>query len=67
MDENVGANSEIGSCSIKLAAMAVQGGLENWWNIVWDNKVVGKIHLKGEWEALGSDPVSVSAAVSPGL
>ena len=33
MDENVRANTEIGCCSIKLAAMCVTGGLENWWPI----------------------------------
>ena len=47
--------------------MAVNGGLESWWNLSWDNKVVGKIHMKGEWMPCGSDPVSVSAAASPGL
>ena len=38
MDENIGSNAEIGSCSIRLAAMCVSGGLENWWPIAFKGK-----------------------------
>ena len=67
MDENVGANCEIGRCGIKLAAMCVNGGLEAWWDIGFGSARAGRIYLHGEWEAAGSDPVSVSAAAAPGL
>ena len=67
MDENVGANCEIGNCSIKLAAMCVEGGLENWWTIAHNGNVAGRIHLRGEWIAGGSDPVAFSASAMPGL
>ena len=66
MDENVGTNTEVGCCSIKLAAMCVQGGLESWWPIAFGSHGAGRIHLHGEWFASGSDPVSVSAAAMPG-
>ena len=66
MDENVGANCEVGRCSIKLAAMCVSGGLESWWPIAFGSQGAGRIHLHGEWLASGSDPVSVSAAAMPG-
>ena len=66
MDENVNANTEIGCCSIKLAAMCVSGGLESWWPIAYGSKQAGRIHLQGEWIPFGSDPVSVSAAAMPG-
>ena len=67
MDENVGANCEIGRCGIKLAAMCVNGGLEGWWEIGFGSARAGRIYLKGEWEPQGSDPVAVSAAAMPGL
>ena len=67
MDENVGANCEIGNCSIKMAAMCVEGGLESWWTIAHDGVVAGRIHLMGEWLASGSDPVAFSASAMPGL
>ena len=67
MDENVGSNTEIGRCSIKLAAMCVSGGLDSTWSLAFGNKRAGKIHIHGEWEPAGSDPVSVSASAMPGL
>ena len=65
MDENVGANCEIGRCNIKLSAMCVNGGLEAEWTIAFGNQKAGKIHLVGEWVPTGSDPVAVSAAQMP--
>ena len=66
MDENVNANTEIGTCSLKLAALCVNGGLENWWPISFGPKQAGRIHMIAEWFPAGSDPVSVSAAAMPG-
>ena len=66
MDENINANTEIGTCSIKLAAMCVSGGLESWWPVAFGSKQAGRIHLHGEWIPSGSDPVSVSASAMPG-
>ena len=66
MDENVNANTEIGTCSIKLAAVCVNGGLESWWPIAFGNKQAGRLHICAEWNPCGSDPVSVSAAAMPG-
>ena len=37
MDENISTNAEIGRCQIKLAAMCVNGGLENTWPIAFGN------------------------------
>ena len=67
MDENVGQNSEIGNCNIKLGAMCVEGGLENWWPIAFNGKMCGKIHLRGEWIAQGNDPVAFTSSQMPGL
>ena len=66
MDENVNANTEIGTCSIKTAALCVNGGLEAWWPISYGSKQAGRIHLQAEWLPCGSDPVSVSASAMPG-
>ena len=66
MDENVNANTEIGTCSIKLAAVCVNGGLESWWPIAFGSKQAGRLHVCAEWIPCGSDPVSVSAAAMPG-
>ena len=43
MDENVGTNCEVGRCSIKLAAMCVNGGLESTWNLGFGNQRAGRI------------------------
>ena len=61
MDENVGANCEIGCCSIKLAAMCTPGGLEDWWGIAFGNKKAGRIHLRGEWVNGSADPVAAQS------
>ena len=66
MDENVNANTEIGTCSIKLAALCVNGGLESWWPISYGSKQAGRLNLNADWIPAGSDPVSVSAAAMPG-
>ena len=67
MDENVASNTEIGNCKIRLAAMCVEGGLENWWQIAYRGKKAGRIHVHGEWIATGSDTVAFSASAKPGL
>ena len=67
MDENVASNTEIGNCKIRLSAMCVEGGLENWWPIAYNGKKAGRIHLHGEWIASGSDTMSFSASSKPGL
>ena len=66
-DENVTDVELIGETEIKLSAFCVSGGIDDWWQISYDGKKAGDIHLKGRWEPKGSDPVSVSAAAMPGL
>ena len=67
MDENEATNALIGSCTIKMSSMCVSGGLEAWFQLAHANKSAGRILLKGDWIAAGSDPVAVSAAAMPGL
>ena len=67
MDENVATNSVIGNCTIKMASMCVSGGLDEWLQLAHGSKSAGRIHLRGEWCPVGSDPIAFSASRMPGL
>jgi len=42
----------IGETKIKLSALCVNGGVDDWFKITFDNWEAGKIHLKSEWRPL---------------
>lgn len=49
-DEDIKKDDVIGSCEIKVAALCVHGGFDDWFKIFWKGKEVGTIHLKSIWE-----------------
>ena len=61
IDENVTDHEIIGEATIKLSALCVSGGIDDWWTIAYKGKKAGDIHLKGNWQPEGSDPVSDSS------
>ena len=48
-DEDVTSSDLIGETTIKLSALCVNGGLDEWYNIGFKGKQSGSVHLKGQW------------------
>ena len=65
MDENVTSNKMIGECTIKLACMCVNGGLQSEWSLANGSKQAGVIRVQGAWAPAGSDPVATSSQTMP--
>ena len=66
-DENVTDACLVGETEIKLSAFCVNGGIEDWWQLSFNGKKAGEIHLIGDWHPSSSDSVAISAAFAPGL
>ena len=52
-DEDMTASDFIGECDIKLSALCVNGGLDEWFGITYKGKQSGQVHLKGTWMPTG--------------
>ena len=48
-DEDVTTSDLVGKTVIKLSALCVNGGLDDWFPINYKGKQSGQIHLKGVW------------------
>ena len=48
-DEDVVKDDKIGGTTIKLAALCVGDGLDDWFQIIWKDKDAGRIHLRSVW------------------
>ena len=48
-DHDVGKDDNIGVGSTKLAALVLNGGISEWFEIQFKGKPAGKIHFKTEW------------------
>ena len=55
MDENVTDSDLVGETVIKLSALCVNGGLDEWFEIQYKGKKAGDVHLKGTWEPKGEE------------
>ena len=50
MDDDFGADEKIAEpTTLKLSAFCVGTGIDNWFDVQWEGKVVGQIHLKSVW------------------
>ena len=67
MDENVTDSDIVGEASVKLSALCVNGGLDDWWTITYKGKKAGSLHLKGDWKPSASNPLASAAARKPGV
>ena len=60
-DEDLTKADVIGDGQLKLSALCVNGGLDEWFDIFYKGKNAGKIHLKGEWfPSTGGQPQQVN-------
>lgn len=48
-DEDVGKDDFICEGMTKLSALAVGGGIDEWFNLTYKGKDSGKVHLRCEW------------------
>ena len=62
MDENVTDSDIVGEASVKLSALCVNGGLDEWWTITYKGKKAGSLHLRGDWKPSNSNPLAAAAA-----
>ena len=54
LDEDVTASDKVGTTTIKLSALCVNGGLDEWFPIQHKGKQSGQVHLKGTWKPAGN-------------
>jgi len=50
MDEDVLSSDEVGHSNIKLNSLYVSEGFDRWFEIYYEGKLAGKIHLRGDWK-----------------
>jgi len=48
-DEQISSNDATGACQMKLSSLCVQGGLDEWFPIVYKGKSAGQVHLRSQW------------------
>ena len=55
MDENMGSDDTIGSATVKLSALCINTGIDEWFELQYKGKKAGHIHLKSEWTPHGEE------------
>jgi hypothetical protein len=45
----------VGFCQIKIASLIINNGVEDWFDIYFDNKNAGSIQLRTKFEPKGGD------------
>ena len=51
--ETLGSDKVIGNVVCKASGLCINGGLDDWWQIQYEGKNVGKIHMKCAWHPAG--------------
>lgn len=52
-DEDPCDSDLVGECVIKLSSLAINGGLDEWFEIQFKGKKAGAVHLRAEWYPTG--------------
>ena len=63
-DEDPGSDDIIGEATMKLSALCVNGGIDEWFQIAYRGKSSGQLHLKAVFKAAGGAPQGGAAAAS---
>ena len=58
-DEDPCDSDLVGSANIKLSAMCMNGGFDEWYEIQFKGRRAGAVHIKGEWHPRGEMLVAV--------
>lgn len=64
MDEDVTTSDEIGSATIKLSSLCMNGGMDEWFDIQFKGKKAGSVHLKGDWRPDVPESAKVQVATN---
>lgn len=64
-DEDVTTSDIVGSATIKLSALCLPGGMDDWFEIQYRGKKAGMVHLRGEWHPSGQ-PLATKPAKATG-
>ena len=48
-DEDVTTNDTVGSGTVKMSAFAINGGIDEWYDIQYKGKAAGKVHMVSKW------------------
>ena len=47
---------KVGSCNVKCAAFIANGGIDEWYEIQYQGKRAGLLHIKTKWHPTGGHP-----------
>ena len=48
-DEDLTENDAVGAFNTKVSALAVPGGLDEWFTLTYNGKSAGQLHVKSVW------------------
>ena len=48
-DEDIGKDDFIAEGATKLSALAMNGGIDEWFDVQYQGKQAGKVHFRCEW------------------
>ena len=57
LDENVTSDDVVGESTIKLSALCINDGIDEWFEIQWKGKKAGDVHLSSKWKPKGEELV----------
>ena len=52
-DEDMTSSDLVGETTIKLTALAANGGIDEWYSIQYKGKKSGDVHIKSSWKPTG--------------
>ena len=55
-DDNLGADKLIGQFRVKISALCVNKGVDDWWTVESGDKPCGNVHLSSHWRPHGEAP-----------
>ena len=55
-ENSIASDKRIGTLRVKLSAMCVNKGVDDWWGLNYNDKVVGQVHMSSHWKPHGVAP-----------
>ena len=54
-DQDLTKSDDVGNVKLKLSALCIGSGIDEWFDLQWKGKKAGSIRLKGEWFPAGQN------------
>jgi len=54
-DKDMTTSDAVGFCKIKITSLIINNGVEDWFDIYFDNKKAGSIQVRSRFEPVGGD------------